>query len=126
MPDLLDELLARETEVWEALRLGDMAADRALLTPGFLGVYESGFGSREDHVREVKDGPSIASYELSEPRVVRLTEHIALLSYRADYTGARDGVADAMYVSSLWERAGVDEPWLNSFSQDTTATPPAA
>ncbi len=118
MPDL-DGCLALETRIWQALVDGDAAADRALLTQDFLGVYPSGFATRAEHADALADGPSMASFSLDRARLRVLTPDAALLSYRATHRRAGT-VGDAvMYITSLWERR--DGGWVNSFSQDTPA-----
>lgn len=114
--DLLIDLLARETLVWEALVAGDAAADEALMDEGFLGVYPSGFATRACHVGQLADGPSVASFSITKPRVVSLGPDNALLAYLAEYTRP-GGTPEAMYVSSIWRRRGAG--WVNVFSQDT-------
>jgi hypothetical protein len=119
VPDLAS-MLVLETRVWEALINGDAAADAALLTPDFLGVYPSGFAGRADHCDQLNDGPVMAHYQLDQARLMVIGRDHVLPSYRATYR--RLGVAatdEAMFVSSLWERSG--KRWLNSFSQDTPA-----
>jgi hypothetical protein len=118
----LREALARETEVWEALRTGDAAADARLLADDFLGVYSIGFADKASHVQQLAQGPTVAEYRLSEARLLTLTEGHVLLAYRAEWRvpeSAPDAFA-AMYVSSLWSRR--DGAWRNVFSQDCVAT----
>lgn len=117
-PDI-DTILARERAVWQALVDGDAAADAALLTDDFLGVYASGFAGRVDHVGQLADGPTVRSFEIGEARLVPLAEGLALLSYRADWIRA-NGRTDAAYISSIWRAA--DGAWVNVFSQDTAAS----
>lgn len=117
MPPTLDEIVTLERQVWSALVDGNAAADRALLSADFLGVYPSGFANRDDHVGQFADAPTMASYELSETRLRVLTPDIVLLSYRADYTRPGSTAPEAMLISSLWERR--HDVWVNSFSQDT-------
>ena len=114
--------LALETEVWEALRLGDVEADRRLLADDFLGVYSIGFGDRALHVAQVADGPTVEEYRLSDARLLALTDEHVLLCYRADWRapGSEPGAVASMYVSSLW--AWRDGAWRNVFSQDCVAT----
>ena len=118
----LAALLELETQVWEALRLGDAEADRRLLAEDFLGVYPTGFADRSDHVGELADGPTVAEYELHDARIMLLSEDDALLAYRADWhalVAGERGERESMYVSSLWcRRAGT---WVNVFSQDCPA-----
>jgi len=113
----LAEILDLEKQVWQALVEGDGAADRALLSADFLGVYPTGFSNRDEHVGQFADAPTMARYELSETRLRVLTPDIVLLSYRADYLRPGAEVCEAMLISSLWERR--HDVWVNSFSQDT-------
>lgn len=120
----LADVTALEVEVWEALRRGDAAADERLLAPDFLGVYPTGFAGRSDHVGQLANGPTVATFRLSETRMIAISPRDVLLSYRADWrrTGSADtDPGDAMYISSLWsERNG---RWVNVFSQDTPVDP---
>ena len=106
-----------ERQVWDALVAGDADADRALLADGFLGVYPSGFGDRAGHVALLADGPTVADYEIVEPRVVRVASDHVLVAYRARYRRPDRDAAEEMYVSSLWSL--VERRWYNVFSQDT-------
>jgi len=117
---LMQELVACETAVWEALVLGDAGADAAMLSAGFLGVYPDGFAGRDSHTGQLSGGPTVAAYELTEARVMRLGPDHALLAYRARYQRVGRSVGEEMYVSSIWQREG--DGWLNVFSQDTPAT----
>jgi len=118
----LQALVVLETMVWDALQRGDAETDSRLLSDDFLGVYSSGFAGRSEHAGQLDAGPTIASYELREARMVELSDDHVLLSYRAEYQRLVGGVAqppESMYVSSLWSRrAG---RWVNVFSQDTAA-----
>jgi hypothetical protein len=118
----LDEALRLETEVWDALRLGDPDADARLLADDFLGVYSIGFAGKALHVAQLANGPTVAEYHLTDSRLINLSDEHVLLCYRADWRGpgAEPGVFETMYVSSLWaQREGI---WRNIFSQDCVAT----
>lgn len=108
-----------ESLVWEALVSGDADADRELLSDDFVGVYPTGFADRADHAGELADGPSIASYAITDARLIEVAADAALLCYRADYRQAGHSTVEVMFISSLWvERQG---RWWNTFSQDTPA-----
>ena len=112
--------LSLERQVWEALRSGDADTDRALLSDRFLGVYPCGLSDRAGHAEQLDLGPSIASYQLTEARVVEVSQCAYLLVYRADYRRITPaGVSDeqAMWVSSLW--CHQQDDWRCVFSQDT-------
>ena len=117
--DLLTELHACETQVWDALVRGDAEVDRAALDATFLGVYPDGFATREDHVAQLAEGPTIVRFTLSQGQVMVLGEGFAVFSYRAEYIRTGRSEPEAMYVSSIWKRQG--NGWVNVFSQDTPA-----
>jgi hypothetical protein len=113
--------LALESKVWDALATGDMAADERLLTDDFLGVYESGFADRAAHVAQLRSGPTVLRYELSQARIMTLSQDLVLLAYRADWVpnDAAENRVETMYITSIWRREG--DAWRNVFSQDTPA-----
>jgi len=121
---LLNELIACETSVWEALVKGDAAADLAALHPDFLGVYPSGFAGRADHAAQLAGGPSVSTYRIEQPRILRIVPDCVLLAYKAQYTRVGTDEPAAMYVSSIWQRG--TSGWLNIFSQDCEALPDGA
>lgn len=106
-----------ETLVWEALKAGDPAADRALLSADFLGVYPSGFSSRDDHTAQLADGPTVERFEIRDPRLRELSDDHVLLSYEAVWSRPSGTGPETMFISSLWSL--IDGGWINVFSQDT-------
>ena len=116
---LLEELLERETDVWRAHVAGDGAADERLLSDDFLGVYPSGFASRADPVGQLDGGSTMSAFSITEARLMRLADAVALLAYRADYRRVGATHDEVMYISSVWARRG--GRWVNVFSQDTPA-----
>ena len=118
-PDLRG-FLELESRVWQALAEGDAAADTALLTADFLGVYPSGYSDRAGHAGQLDQGPTTARYQICEARLRMLSDDLAMLSYRAEFTRAATGATpEAMYVTSIWQREGGH--WRGIFSQDTPA-----
>lgn len=113
----LAEILALERKVWAALITGDAGADAALLDDRFLGVYETGYCDKAGHVGQLADGPTVASYDIDQTRLMTPAPGLALLCYRASFMRAGARAAEAMYVSSLWQHT--DGEWRNIFSQDT-------
>ena len=119
--DEIGYFLALERSVWQALKDGDAAADARLLSDDFLGVYASGFADKSDHAGQLSNGPTVSSYELTDPRLMRLADGVVALSYLARFQRvARSGASgpESMYVTSIWhqERGA----WVNLFSQDTS------
>ncbi|MGL3149698.1 DUF4440 domain-containing protein [Microbacterium sp. A82] len=106
-----------ESKVWAAQVSGDVVADRELLSGDFVGVYPTGFAAREDHVEQLSNGPVIASYAISQARLIVASPVSVMLSYRADYRRPGSSGSEAMFVSSLWVQG--DDRWRNTFSQDT-------
>jgi hypothetical protein len=118
----VEQFLQLEFEVWNALATGDAEADTRLLTDNFLGVYGSGFSGKNDHTDQLRDGPTVAHFDLSEARIQVLSEKVVLLSYRANwvrYENTSEDVTESMYVTSIWKN--LDGAWKNIFSQDTPA-----
>jgi hypothetical protein len=115
--------VALEGCVWQALADGDGQADANLLDPQFLGIYASGWASREDHVAQLANGPTVANFSIHEPRLLTLASNLVMLAYRASFTrpgGVNAGLVHSVYISSIWRQRGAT--WLNVFSQDTLAS----
>ncbi len=113
----VDEFVRLETRVWQALVDGDPEADARMLSDDFLGVDPAGFSDRAAHAAQLGSGPLVVGFELSEQRVMVLSDDTVMLSYRADYRRPSSPDRETMYVSSLWCRR--DDRWVNVFSQDT-------
>jgi hypothetical protein len=60
-------------------------------------------------------------YELSQARIMTLSQDLVLLAYRADWVpnDAAENRVETMYITSIWRREG--DAWRNVFSQDTPA-----
>jgi hypothetical protein len=120
MPFDLAFFVDLESRVWQALAQGDAEADAHLLDPQFVGIYPSGFASRDDHVAQLNNGPSVDRFSIHEPRLLWLAPDTVLLAYRASFTrplGATASAPQTLFISSVWKRRGDD--WVNIFSQDT-------
>lgn len=114
--------VAKETEVWEALKHKDKAADSRLLADDFVGLYDTGFATKSDHVMQMDDKYSIETYNLQDAKVLRLSPQMALLLYKVTCAGSGEWeqyCSRTEYVSSLWVERGGN--WQNLFSQDTAA-----
>lgn len=114
----LETILSLEQNVWSALMSADVKADQQHLADNFLGVYSSGFATKQDHVNQLADGPTVLHYELTDARLKILSDSLALLSYKALWQRP-NGTKDQLYISSIWEHQ--HGKWKNIFSQDTRA-----
>lgn len=110
-----------ESRVWDALASGDVDADRNLLSDDFVGVSPTGFANRADHTGELTDGPTVASFTITDARLIDVSADSVMLCYRAVYQRLNESAGDVMFVSSLWVNRG--GRWWNTFSQDTPAGP---
>jgi len=116
----LNFFLGLEIQVWEALKNGDKNANSRLLSDDFLGVYETGLGSKEDHLELLRNGPIISCYEIGSSQLIQLGPEIASLTYSATATFLRNEGEDTqvlLYITSIWARRL--NKWVNIFSQDT-------
>lgn len=117
MPEGLPFFLAREQEVWEALRRGDVASANVLLAENFLGVYESGLNSKAQYLSRLSNGPVVEHYRIEVERFMSVSPTLVLLTYKASWVEATQAPRRA-YITSAWEhREGAG--WVNVFSQDT-------
>ena len=118
MPDNnVEFFVAIERQVWEALKAADVEADASLLADDFLGVYDSGYGTKADHLTQIRNGPTVAHYEIDAAHLVHVSPSLAVLSYRAIWRHVQEQGKRVYYITSIWERR--DNRWLNIFSQDT-------
>ena len=116
----LNFFLELEIQVWEALKNGDKNADSNLLSDDFLGVYETGLSSKEDHLELLRNGPIISCYEIGSSQLIQLGPQIASLTYSATATFIKNEEQDTrvlLYITSIW--ACRLNKWVNIFSQDT-------
>ena len=116
----LNFFVGLEMQVWEALKKGDVNADAKLLSDDFLGVYEDGISSKEDHLEQLRNGPIISCYEIGSSQLVQLGPEIVSLTYSATTTFLKTEAQDTqilLYITSIWARRL--NKWVNIFSQDT-------
>ena len=75
--------ISLEKQVWEALKNGDIEADSALLSDDFLGVYESGLSTKEDHLAQLQAGPLVSDYKIKHAQMLQLGPKIVSITYSA-------------------------------------------
>lgn len=116
----LNFFVGLERQVWEALKNGDVNADANLLSDDFLGVYEAGISSKEDHLEQLRNGPVVSSYEIGSAQLIELGPEIVSLTYSATAIFLKNeaqNTQNLFYITSIWARR-LDK-WVNIFSQDT-------
>lgn len=107
-------------QVWEALKNGDVNADSDLLSNDFLGVYETGLSTKEDHLTQLRNGPVVSSYKIGPAQLLQLGPEIVSLTYSATAVFVKNeaqGAKNLFYITSIW--ACRFNKWVNIFSQDT-------
>ncbi|WP_188111394.1 nuclear transport factor 2 family protein [Nocardioides antri] len=114
---VLDELVRMETEGWQALTTPS-GADYydEHLTANAMMAFPFGVMGREEAVESLRAGDPWASFEISEPQVVELTDDSAILVYRA--SAQREGApAYTAVMTSVFVRE--DGRWLLAFHQQS-------
>ena len=112
--------ISLEKQVWEALKNGDIEADSALLSDDFLGVYESGLSTKEDHLAQLQAGPIVSDYRIKHAQMLLLGPKIVSITYSATVSFVKreaQSTEHLYFITSLW--AYRENKWVNIFSQDT-------
>ena len=116
--------IAMEKEDWEALRNKDKAAATRLLADDFVGMYDSGFATKAEWIKQMDGQYTIDAYTIEEPKVLRPSPTTALLLYKSTCKGTGEWAgycSHLQYISDLMvQRNG---KWEDLFSQDTIAVP---
>jgi hypothetical protein len=73
--------VAKEKEVWEALKHKDKAAATRLLADDFVGMYDFGFFNKSEWVKHIDDQYTVDDYTIMNPKVLHPSPTIALLLY---------------------------------------------
>ena len=114
-----NELVALEREGWQALSDGRGAdyyaqhlADNALM------AFSFGVMDRQAAIDAMAQAPPWASFELTDPRVVALTDDSAVLVYAAKAQREGQDPYAATISSTFVRRQG---QWLLAFHQQTPA-----
>jgi hypothetical protein len=110
---------ARWLEIEEGFWKGDAGFYRRHLTDDAIMVFPEPVGvlSRERTIEAIASAPRWASVRFEEPRIVRLRDDVAVVSYRA--TAAREGQDSphTAFASSVYVRD--DGAWKLAFHQQT-------
>jgi hypothetical protein len=115
--------IEKEKEVWEALKHKDKEAANRLLAEDFVGMYDFGFFTKLEWVKQIDEQYTLDDYTMRDIKLLHPSPKVALLLYTATCKGTGEWAefcSHASRISDLWvERDG---SWLDLFSQDTIAT----
>jgi ketosteroid isomerase-like protein len=115
--------IAKEKEDWEALKHQDKAAAMRLLADDFIGMYDFGFFTKSEWVKQIDEQYTVDDYTIENAKLLRPSANTALLLYTSTCKGTStwaEYCSHASRISDLFvERNG---QWLALFSQDTQAT----
>ena len=113
---------AKEKQIWDAIVQKDKDAAAQLLAKDFIGVYQDGFATKQNSLRDLDRSYTLSNYQWQDFRVIPLASKNVLLLYKATCKGSGEWMgfcSHSEYVSSLWEER--NGKWMNVFSQDTPA-----
>ena len=116
--------VAIEKEDWEALKHKDKVAASRLLADDFTGLYDTGFSTKSEWIKQMDDQYTIDDYTIEDAELLRPSPTTALLLYnsRCKGTGAwADYCSHTSRISDLMVQR--DGRWFDLFSQDTQALP---
>ncbi len=115
--------IAMEKEDWEALKHKDKAAATRLLADDFVGMYDFGFFTKSEWIKQIDEQYTVDDYTIENPKLLRPSANTALLLYTSNCKGTgtwTEFCSHASRISDLFvERNG---QWVALFSQDTQAT----
>lgn len=115
---MMNDLLDLEHQGWQSL-CESSGADfygRLMLDDGVMTLAHGYVFDRQQVIDSLNDAPAWSHYEITEPRLIQLTEHSAVLTYRG--TAWRDGEESEFraLMSSVYVRQ--DGTWrLASYQQ---------
>ena len=117
MADLLNELTTLERQGWDALshRRGAEFYD-TFLTDDAVMVLPFAVLNRSASIDAIREAPPWSRFELADEQVIRLSENVATLLYRA--TALREGQPEyRALMSTTYVR--IDGAWLVKMHQQT-------
>jgi hypothetical protein len=117
------QIVAKEREGLEALRIGDLQRFGNLTSEEAVFVDAQGPASKAQVLKNVV-GFTLTEYSMEDMRFVPLSANTGLISYKISEKGISHGkeFAAQAYVSSIWTERG--DKWVCLFSQETAARRP--
>jgi uncharacterized protein (TIGR02246 family) len=116
---LLEELLAQETKLIEAINKRDKATISTMLADEGLSITSRGKQTNQEILASLEK-ISFTDYKITGARALYLTPEVAILTYTFSWTGEEAGQAPAtthVYATSVWRKR--DGKWRSVFYQET-------
>ncbi|APC35418.1 MULTISPECIES: nuclear transport factor 2 family protein [Nocardiopsis] len=115
---LLKELFDLEHRGWEAISSANADFYREMVTDDTVVVEHDGVGTGQDLVEEIEanDSPFVG-FTLENPKLVRITDDSAVLTYRATAEVTGRDMVYRLYMTSVYARR--DGAWRLLFHQQT-------
>lgn len=120
--DITKAITAKEKEVYETIKAGDMKTFEMYLTDDFIGVSPSGIFDRAKEVENIT-GLKLDSYELSDVKVIEPADGVAMIAYTLNASGKfqNEKFSGKYYSTSTWVEK--DGEWKAIMHTETEAAP---
>lgn len=119
--DIQETITAKEKEMYEAIKTGDLQTFEANLSDNFMTVYPTGMNNREQELEDIKN-LKMDSYELSDVQVMQPAEGVAIIAYALTASGMwneEEEFSGQYYASSTWVMT--DNEWRAVMHTETQA-----
>ena len=115
--------VTKEREDWEALKHKDKLAAARLLADDFTGLYNTGFSTKAEWIKQMDKQYTIDDYTIEDAKLLRPSPTTALLLYNSRCKGSGAWVEYCSHISRISDlMVQRDGEWRDLFSQDTRAT----
>lgn len=118
---LEETLIAREKEVWDAIKKKELQRFASYLAEDQLYVSDDGVRTKAESVKQLGEA-TIPDVRLDDWKVLMIDKDAAIVTYRATAPAPACGPETAARVqrnTTVWAKRG--GKWLAIFHQDTTA-----
>lgn len=120
--DISKEITAKEKEVFETVKAGDMETFERYLADDFMSITSSGIADRAQEVENLS-GLKLDSYEMSDVKVIEPADGVAMIIYTLNASGyyQNERFSGKYYTTSTWVES--DGEWKNIMYTETEAAP---
>lgn len=120
---LLKQLSAMETKLWEGWKNKDGKPFKTFLSADSVMVGGGGVSNKADAIKEITStGCDVKSFTLSDWKLTMIDSNAVLLTYKAVTDGTCGGAAvPTMWASSVWVKRGAR--WLAFAHQESPVMP---